>query len=297
MHYPQAFGPLSGCLKGWHGWPELGLDYQPLCATNLYFQFAAATPSPLPAVTFTHGYNAVNQRISQTVSDNSWISYPSPVSTTGYTANSLNQYTCVGVTAPSCAGVVPTYDGNGNLTSDGTYTLGYDAENRLTSASASGLTAAYAYDARGRRKAKTVNGTTTVFVTDADNRDVLEYDGGTGAVLRWYAYGMGPNDVLAQTTPGATPVRVTFIPDLQGSIIGSVSTAGALTSFAYRPYGGSASAPSQFAYTGQRIDLETGLYYYRARMYSPAWGRFLQVDPSGYAAGQHLRSGRPSPRV
>jgi hypothetical protein len=77
---------------------------------------------------FRAAYNATNQRVSQTVSDNSWISYPSgPTATTGYTANSLNQYTCVGVTAPSCAGVVPTYDGNGNLTSDGAYTLGYDA--------------------------------------------------------------------------------------------------------------------------------------------------------------------------
>jgi hypothetical protein len=30
-----------------------------------------------------------------------------------------------------------------------------------------------------------VNGTTTVFVTDAGNREVLEYDGTTGAILRW----------------------------------------------------------------------------------------------------------------
>ena len=44
-----------------------------------------------------------------------------------------------------------------------------------------------------------------------------------------------------------------------------------------------------FRYTGQRIDAETGgLYYYRARMYSPALGRFLQTDPIGTDGGVNL---------
>lgn len=32
-------------------------------------------------------------------------------------------------------------------------------------------------------------------------------------------------------------------------------------------------------FTGRRFDQETGLYYYRARYYSPDLGRFLQTDP------------------
>jgi hypothetical protein len=32
----------------------------------------------------------------------------------------------------------------------------------------------------------------------ADNREVLEYDGTTGAVQRWYAYGLDPDAVLSQ---------------------------------------------------------------------------------------------------
>ena len=72
------------------------------------------------------------------------------------------------------------YDANGNLTAYGTFTYGYDAENRLTSASGAGNTVSYAYDAQGRRKRKTVNGVTTLYVTDADNREVLEYDGTSG---------------------------------------------------------------------------------------------------------------------
>jgi len=42
------------------------------------------------------------------------------------------------------------------------------------------------------------------------------------------------------------------------------------------------------ATTGRRVDPETGLYYYRARMYHPALGRFLQTDPIGTASGINL---------
>jgi len=185
--------------------------------------------------------------------------------------------------------VTPTYDANGNLTGDGTFVYGYDAENRLTSASGAGNTVSYAYNGQGRRKLKTVNGASTIFVTDADNREVLEYDGTSGQILRWYAYGLGPNDALNQMDVVAN-TRATFIPDIQGSIIGTLdSSSGALSKRGYLPYGASASASGTFAYTGQRIDPETnGLYYYRARMYTPRWGRFMQTDPVGYSAGSNL---------
>ena len=34
-------------------------------------------------------------------------------------------------------------------------------------------------------------------------------------------------------------------------------------------------------FTARRYDIETGLYYYRARYYNPYIGRFLQKDPAG----------------
>lgn len=253
------------------------------------------TPAPAQAavtassVTFGHAYNKANQRIGQTATDNSWLNYPAATaSTTSYTANALNQYTAVGPATPS-------YDGNGNVTYDGSFTYCYDAENRLTAAinggtcTAPGITvAAYAFDAQGRRKTKTVNGTTTVFVTDADNREVLEYDGSSGAIQRWYAYGLGPNAVLNQMNVAAA-TRTTLVPDILGSIVGSLDSGSAsLSKVGYLPYGKSGSA-GPFGFTGQRIDLEAGgLYYYRARHYSPAWGRFLQVDPIGYSGGVNL---------
>jgi len=56
----------------------------------------------------------------------------------------------------------------------------------------------------------------------------------------------------------------------------------------YGPYGegtnwtpADALTGNPFRYTGRRVDPETGLYYYRARFYSPKTGRFLQTDPIG----------------
>jgi RHS repeat-associated protein len=242
---------------------------------------APAAVTPTISVAFAHSYNRANQRSGQTASDNSWLNYPAPASTVSYTANALNQYTAVGA-------VTPSYDGNGNLTSDGTFSFGYDAENRLTSASGPGITASYTYNAQGRRKTKTVNGATTVYVTDAANREVMQYDGASGAIQRWFAYGQGSNDVLSLMNVAAA-TRTTFIPDIQGSIIASIDSAsGTVSKVGYLPYGKSTGA-GPFGFTAQRIDPETnGLYYYRTRHYSPAWGRFMQPDPIGYAGGRNL---------
>jgi RHS repeat-associated protein len=90
--------------------------------------------------------------------------------------------------------------------------------------------------------------------------------------------------------------RATLLPDILGSIVASQdSSSGALTKVGYLPYGKSPST-GPFGFTGQRLDPEIAspapevgsLHYYRARHYSPAWGRFLQPDPIGYAGGANL---------
>ncbi len=40
-----------------------------------------------------------------------------------------------------------------------------------------------------------------------------------------------------------------------------------------------------YTFTGRELDAGTGLYYYRARTYDAATGRFLQRDPIGFAGG------------
>ncbi|MDR6853808.1 RHS repeat-associated core domain-containing protein [Variovorax guangxiensis] len=53
--------------------------------------------------------------------------------------------------------------------------------------------------------------------------------------------------------------------------------------YSYGPYGepNTMTGP-RFRYTGQQLIGELGLYYYKARFYSPSLGRFLQTDPIGY---------------
>src|SRR5207253_8405429 len=96
---------------------------------TIFDSVSAVTAPPSSTVELDHWYNKVNQRTYETANDNSYWSYPAnSAASVSYSANSLNQYTAVGAAAPS-------YDGNGNLTVDGTFTYTYDAENRLVSAS------------------------------------------------------------------------------------------------------------------------------------------------------------------
>jgi YD repeat-containing protein len=92
-----------------------------------------------------------------------------------YVPNALNQYASVG-------GTIRSHDLNGNLTGDGTRTLGWDAESQMTSASLGGTTASYAYDPFGRRVRKTVGGTDTWFLWSGDR--LLEERDDTGAAWR-----------------------------------------------------------------------------------------------------------------
>ena len=72
--------------------------------------------------------------------------------------------------------------------------------------------------------------------------------------------------------------------DHQGSVVAIADAAGTVLGVnRYDPYGvPSAGNIGRFAYTGQtRID-ELGLYYYKARIYNPWLGRFMQTDPIGY---------------
>jgi RHS repeat-associated protein len=258
------------------------------------------TPAPtqttptISTVAFAHTYDPTNRRQAQAVNDNSWWLYPSTASATSYTVNALDQYTAAGSTTP-------TYDGNGNLTGDGTYTYGYDPENRLTSLAGGAVSAAYAYDGLGQRKSKLVGSTTTITVIDSYGRAILDYDGTAGTLEHWYASAPqigGSPDAVLNAVNVAAGTRQTFIPDIQGTVMATLdSGTGTLTKASTLPYGENTTVTTDaFFYTGRWLDAETagsttepsGVYYYRARMYSPTLGRFLQSDPIGYQGGNNL---------
>ncbi|HUU17327.1 MAG TPA: RHS repeat-associated core domain-containing protein [Sedimentisphaerales bacterium] len=79
-----------------------------------------------------------------------------------------------------------------------------------------------------------------------------------------------------------------------GSVVAlSNSNGDSCQSYEYSAYGQVAVSDPNFLtnpymFTGRRFDIETGLYYYRARYYNPHIGRFMQTDPVGYKAGMNL---------
>ena len=236
------------------------------------------------SLALTFARNQVDQITTQTfaVTDpanaivpSMFVYKPSTASSTAYASNSLNEYTSVGATSKG-------YDVNGNLTTDGTYTYEYDEENRLRAATGPN-TVSYHYDPLGRRQSKTVNSTVTQFLSDGDE-EIAEYSG-SNVVQRYYVNGHSIDEHLVQVeAPGVTGAHYYYSTNHQGTILASTDGSQNVTAYNYGSYGESTSpsAGVAFRYTGRRLDPETGLYYYRARYYSPQIGRFLQTDPIGY---------------
>ncbi len=263
-------------------------------------------------VTYTNTFTPAHQINSATISNTAFKYSLSKTGTDAYAApNGLNQYTSVtpaGGTAPpangqDCAGHAEaiSYDCNGNLSFDGTLTLTYDPENRLMAASKTGMSASYLYDPLGRRTTKNVSGTATNFLHDGDT-EIGEYDG-SGNIIRRYVPGSVIDQPIAIVTctvvgnscAGTNATKAMFHFDKTGSIVamskaanGQLATNGG--PYLYDAYGNCvtggnpcSTAGTPYLFTGQRFDPETGLYYYRARCYSPNLGRFCQTDPVGYA--------------
>jgi RHS repeat-associated protein len=236
------------------------------------------------SLALNYNYNQDHQRAAYSISDASFLAGGFAAGSAAYTTNAVNQYTAINGTAFS-------YDQRGNLTSDGTWTHGYDTENRLISATATGVTASYSYDALGRRLFKSVNGTTTLWAS-YNNQEIAEYQGpgNTVSLTRRFVYGAGLDEPIASVS--ASDVRTYQFQDALGSVILATNSAGQITEkYGYTAYGVTLSAGANTAayrFTGRRYDAETGLYFYRNRAYSPTLGRFLQTDPIGTQGGVNL---------
>jgi RHS repeat-associated protein len=130
-------------------------------------------------------------------------------------------------------------------------------------------------------------GSSTQFLYDGDAL-VAEYLNGT--LTRRYVHGDQVDEPLIQYNGANLATRRYLHADHQGSIIAQSDTSGAVTQKnAYDPYGIPASTnDGRFGYTGQAWLKELGLNYYKARIYSPRLGRFLQTDPIFYKDDMNL---------
>ncbi|APZ94505.1 RHS repeat-associated core domain-containing protein [Fuerstiella marisgermanici] len=222
----------------------------------------------------------------------------------GYTTGTNNQVTSDGTYNYE-------YDDEGNRTkktaiSGGDYVeYEWDHANRLTTVTfkTSGGTktkeVSYVYDAFDRRIAKDVdsNGNGTV-----DSGERYAYDGigmsdivlvfdENGDLEERLLYGPAVDFPLASEDSSGNVVW--FLADQQGTIRdvadydSGTDTTSVVNHLTYGSFGAIVSQTNstyspRHAFTGREWDADAELYYYRARWYDPALGRFISEDPMGF---------------
>jgi RHS repeat-associated protein len=178
------------------------------------------------------------------------------------------------------------YDANGNLIAQGTKTYEWDAVDRLTRVLDDGIEIArFAYDGNGRRAQKISGGVTRSYVYGGV--DILEERSPAGTIRT--VPGPGIDRPLA-SVDGSGAVSY-YLADHLGSIVQQTNASAAVTmTRQYDPYGVplQGATASGYAFTGREWDAEVGLYFYRARYYDPAIGRWLSADPVGLLGGTNL---------
>jgi RHS repeat-associated protein len=167
----------------------------------------------------------------------------------------------------------------GNITSAGSNAYTYSSENFLKTAPGG---ATLDYDPLGRLAQTVGAGVTTRFGYDGADM-IIEADA-SGAILRRYVHGPGVDNPIAWYEGSGTTNRRFLMTDERGSVVSVTDSAGATIAInAYDEWGiPAATNVGRFGYTGQAWIPELGMYYYKARIYSPTLGRFLQTDPIGY---------------
>jgi RHS repeat-associated protein len=115
----------------------------------------------------------------------------------------------------------------------------------------------------------------------------------TGTVLRRYVHGNSAGDdplVAYEGSTVNTTAQRNLYADRLGSIFLTTDRTGGNRQFnTYGEYGiPGAGNTGRFQYTGQAWLDELRMYHYKARMYSPTLGRFMQTDPIGYGDGMNM---------
>lgn len=229
-------------------------------------------------LTSTFAYNPADQITAHTRSNGSYAHTGQVRRSVAYAINGLNQVTSAGGTAV-------TNDARGNLVGFGGKSFAYTSENRLSAGSGG---AAFRYDPSGRLFQSSKSGLTTRFLYDGS--DLVGEFNAANTLLRRYVHGPGADEPLVWYEGSGTSDRRWFHQDERDSVIAVTNGAGtALAINTYDEYGAPATTNAgRFSFTGQTWLPEVELHYYKARVYSPELGRFLQTDPIGYGDGPNL---------
>ena len=227
------------------------------------------------------GYNPASQLVSEALGNDLYL-WTGVSNSLAATADGLNRD--AGIVA------VSGYDLNQNLIKESGRTFTYDGENRLTTVTGP-ASATLSYDPLGRLRETSINGLVTQFLYDGDKL-TAEFSGSGTTPLRRYLHGVGADVPLVWFEgAGLTDARYLHA-DRQGSIVAWSDAAGvSQATYTYGPYGEPGdnwAAGSRFRYTGQIALPELKLYHYKARVYDPVRGWFLQTDPIGYGDGLNM---------
>jgi RHS repeat-associated protein len=200
--------------------------------------------------------------------------------------NTVTQTAQVSTKGPSSASL--TYDSNGNMTSDGTNTYAWDAENRLIQVTypGSGNNSQFTYDGFGRY----VDIVETSYGNVASTKQIIwcgslkcEARNSVGSILsQYFSFGEAVSGSNYYDTK-----------DHLGSIRELTNSSGAIEAqYAYDPYGKASqlqgSLSSDFQYAGYYFHAPSGLNLTVARAFGAWFGRWINRDPIGEFASINL---------
>ena len=215
-----------------------------------------------------------------------------PMGTVGYNNNHVHAANTLG----SIPNKYATYDDIGDMTCRNVDTttahvcngtsptraiMTYDNEGRLATWTApSGTTASdsFLYDNEGNRVLQRIsdsNGISDTITFDGYTEKVI--NGSTTTTSKFYTV----NAMRLAMRQASTLYYL--LPDLLGSPTVALNSDGSFQAVQlFNPYGSSryssGSMPTDYSFTGQRLDSETGLLYYNFRYYDPVSGRFTRAD-------------------
>lgn len=244
--------------------------------THAVFTPNATNPDRLTPQDLTYNYDRMGNRTSTVING----------VTTAYSVNSMNEYTSVG-------GVAYIYDPDGNLLSDGTNALSYNALNQITAITAPGLNTRFTVNSLGQQIASTLNGTSSRSLIDPTGLgDVVEEIGQSGMVA-YFRYGLGLTSAVSGNSGDTNTLY--YDCNLVGSIVGISGTTGRyLNIYPELPFGDGSTATSgvatAFDFLGEygSRNLGNGLYLTDLRDYSSTSGRFTSRDPADVLGGFDL---------
>ncbi|HMP79852.1 MAG TPA: RHS repeat-associated core domain-containing protein, partial [Pirellulaceae bacterium] len=251
---------------------------------------------------------------SWTLSDvGNWSSFTSANSTWNRTHGPAHEFTSF---SGASSGTL-TYDVKGNLTSrpstlqSPALGLTWDFENQLIGADVTDDTnpdVTFEYDALKRRVARSASSGNVVYI-HSGHQVIAEYVRGANASSPSYrnVYGSYIDEPILRHAGTGTPLPTTgddaiyYHRNQQYSIIALTDAAGTLIErYAYSAYGefsifapagtsrSTSSYNNRITYTGREWDATLALYFFRARWYDAAGGRFVSRDPSPYVDGMSL---------